>query len=101
MNPAVVSLAADLSWLIAGAGIVLGAATLLVFRRPALALHVLLDLLLAAGLLRLSADAAWSVIAVTALVVVLRRVLTRSLLAGTGRTATTPAGARVRWPIRP
>jgi hypothetical protein len=95
------SVAADLSWLIAGAGIALGAATLLVFRRPALALHVLLDLLLAAGLLRLSADAAWSVIAATAAVVVLRRVITRSLLSDTVRTAVTPADARVRWSIRP
>jgi len=73
---------AGLSWAIAGAGIVLGAATLLVFRRPALALHVMLDLLLAAGLLRLSADAAWSVVAVTAAVVLLRRLVTHSLFGG-------------------
>jgi hypothetical protein len=72
---------AGLSWVIAGAGIVLGGATLVVFRRPALALHVLLDLLLAAGLLRLSADATWSVIVVTAAVVLLRHLLTGSLLA--------------------
>lgn len=78
------SVATDLSWLIAGAGIVLSVATLLVFRRPALALHVLLDLLLAAGLLRLSTDLAWSVIAVTAAVVLLRRVVTRSLLVISG-----------------
>lgn len=94
------TLAAHLSWLIAAAGIVLSAATLLVFRRPAVALHVLLDLLLAAGLLRLSADGAWSVIAVTAVVVLLRRVLTRSLLSGPARTGITPFGVRVRWPAR-
>jgi membrane protein implicated in regulation of membrane protease activity len=95
------TVAADLSWLIAGAGIVLGAATLLVFRRPALALHVLLDLLLAAGLLRLSADMAWSVIAVTATVVILRRVVTRSLLSADGGTpGLTRGGARVHWPVR-
>ncbi|KUI24476.1 hypothetical protein AU195_01415 [Mycobacterium sp. IS-1496] len=74
------TLAADLSWLIAAAAIVLGIACLVVFRRPALALHVLLDLLLAAGLVRLSADAGWPVIAVTAAVVALRRVVARSLL---------------------
>ncbi|OBI84918.1 hypothetical protein [Mycobacterium sp. E740] len=70
---------ADLSWLIAAAGLVLGASTLVVFRRPPLALHVLLDLLLAAGLLRLSVDATWRSIAVTALVVVVRHLVTRGL----------------------
>lgn len=95
------TVAADLSWLVAGAGIVLGTATLVVFRRPALSLHVLLDLLLAAGLLRLSADAGWPVIAVTAAVVVLRRLLTFSLLSGLGRRrvdALRPAGVRARRP---
>lgn len=76
---------ADLSWLIAGAGIVLGTACLVVFRRPALALHVLLDLLLAAGLVRLTSDAEWSVIAVTAAVVLLRHLLTRTLMSGLRR----------------
>ena len=97
------TVAADLSWLVAGAGIVLGTATLVVFRRPALSLHVLLDLLLAAGLLRLSADAGWPVIAVTAAVVVLRRLLTFSLLFGLGRRrvdALRPDGVRARRPVR-
>lgn len=93
--------AADLSWLIAGAGIVLGAAALVTFRRPAVALHVLLDLLLAAGLLRLSVDLEWPVIAVTAAVVILRRVVSRSLLSDRwGAWGFRPAGARVRWPAR-
>lgn len=97
------TVAADLSWLVAGAGIVLGTATLVVFRRPVLSLHVLLDLLLAAGLLRLSADAGWPVIAVTAAVVVLRRLLTFSLLFGLGRRrvdALRPDGVRARRPVR-
>lgn len=88
------SVAADLSWVIAAAGVVLGTATLFVFRRPAPAVHVLLDLLLAAGLLRLSTDLAWPAIAVTAVVVVLRRLLTRGLVA-------TPGGAPARSPTRP
>lgn len=70
---------ADLSWALAAAAIVMAGLTLIVLRRPRLALHVLLDLLLAAGLLRLSVDASWRTIAVTALVVVVRHVVMRSL----------------------
>ena len=69
----------DLSWVVAAAGIVLGGLTLVVMRRPRLALHVLLDLLLAAGLLRLSVDASWESIAVTAIVIVVRHLVTRGL----------------------
>ncbi|MBJ7384026.1 MAG: hypothetical protein JHC55_06000 [Mycolicibacterium sp.] len=64
------------SWLLIAAAIVLAGWALAVFRRPVLAMHVLLDLLLAAGLLRLTANAYWTTIAVTTAVVVLRRVLT-------------------------
>jgi hypothetical protein len=67
------------SWVIAAAAIVLGAATLAVWHKPAPALHVALDLLLAAGLLRLSVDASWATVAVSAGIVVLRRMLTRAL----------------------
>lgn len=70
---------AQISWAIGGAGVVLGALTLLVLRRPPLALHVLLDFLLAAGLLRLSVDASWQALAVTAIVIVVRRVVTLGL----------------------
>ncbi len=70
---------ADVAGLVAGAGIVLAALTLVLFRRPLLALHVLLDLLLAAGLLRLSVDASWQSIAVTAVVIAVRHVVTRGL----------------------
>ncbi|ULE34502.1 hypothetical protein [Mycobacterium sp. IDR2000157661] len=76
--------AVDLSWLVAACALVLSAAVLVIFRRLGPALHVLLDLLLAAGLLRLSADASWDVIAVAAVVIALRRVLAATLL---GRTA--------------
>ncbi len=79
---------ADLSWVIAGAAIVLALLTLLLLRRPSWALHVLLDLLLAAGLLRLSVDASWQSIAVTAVVIVVRHLVTRGL--------TLPAGAALR-----
>ena len=66
----------NLSWLIVAAGILLAAATLAMLHRPLSALHVLLDMFLAAGLLRLSADAAWPAIAATAAVVILRRIVT-------------------------
>lgn len=69
----------DLSWAVAAAAIVLGGLTLVVMRRPQLATHVLLDLLLAAGLLRLSVDASWWSITVTAMVIVVRHLVTRGL----------------------
>ncbi|BBY29455.1 hypothetical protein [Mycolicibacterium sediminis] len=82
------------SWLVAAAAILLAGVTLAVFGRPILALHVLLDLFLAAGLLRLSADASWATIAVTAGVVVLRQVVTRGLVAADSARAPS-AQARV------
>ncbi|KWX69056.1 hypothetical protein [Mycobacterium sp. NAZ190054] len=71
----------DASWCLAIAGIVLGPAALIVFRRPLLALRVTLDLLTAAGLLRLSVDSSWAAIAVAAALIVLRRTITRTLVA--------------------
>ena len=56
------------------AGIVLAA-----LRDVRLGLKVLLEFLLAAGLLRLTDDPSWSQLAVAAIVVVLRRLLTRQL----------------------
>jgi hypothetical protein len=79
MNTAMNVVVAHLSWLIAGVGIVLGGLTLAIFRRPPMALHLLLDFLLAAGLLRLSTDASWQVLAITATVVVVRRLVTVGL----------------------
>ena len=69
------------SWFFGVAAITLGLAVLVVFRNPLLALRVLLELLTAAGLLRLSVDATWAAIAATGLLVVLRMTLTRSLMA--------------------
>ena len=71
------------------AALVAGALTLLVTRRPALALSVLLDLLLAAGLLRLAGDPGWRSIAVAASIVALRRVIGFGLRAG-GRAWASP-----------
>jgi hypothetical protein len=62
--------------------LVAGAVTLAATRRPALALGVLLDLLLAAGLLRLAAEPTWTSLATAAAVVLLRRLIGVGLRAG-------------------
>ncbi|WP_337059392.1 hypothetical protein [Kineococcus sp. G2] len=67
---------------LAGAALVAAAAVLLRTRRPALALGVGLDLLLAAGLLRLSADQTWRQLATAAAVVALRHLIGRGLRIG-------------------
>lgn len=72
--------AVELSWLVVACAIGLSAAAVVVLRRFDTALHVLLDLLLAAGLLRLSAEASWEAIAIAAAIVALRRVLAATLL---------------------
>ena len=64
---------------IAAAGVVLAGAVLVRTRQLTSALPVLLDLLLAAGVLRLSAAAPWQTIMVTAVVVVLRKAASGSL----------------------
>ena len=79
---------------IAAAALLAGALALARARRPALALAVFLDLLLAAGLLRLAGDPGWQAIATAAAVVAVRRLIGVGLRAG-GRTWPAP-GARSR-----
>ena len=67
-------LVAALAPLIAIAALVVAGLVLASTRRPAVALPVLLDLLLAAGLLRLTADLRWDAIGSAALVVIIRKV---------------------------
>lgn len=69
------------AWCAAVAGIVLGLATMIVFRAPLPAMRVTLELLTAAGLLRLSVDSSWAAIAVAAALILLRRMITRVLVA--------------------
>jgi hypothetical protein len=59
-----------------------GALVLVRTRRPAAALPVLLDLLLAAGLLRLAGDPDWRTIATAAAIVALRRLIGIGLRVG-------------------
>lgn len=67
------------SWVIAGAGITLAALVFAVMRRVSVALPVLLDMLMAAGLLRLSAEAPWRTIATAGAIVVLRKLVVAGL----------------------
>jgi hypothetical protein len=93
---------ADASWLIAAAGIVLALGGLIVFRRPLVALRVMLELFTAAGLLRLSVDLSWEAVAGVAVVIAVRQLVTRSLAADlTRRALATPFGVRARRPAQP
>lgn len=73
------NLVVNASWYVALAGVLLGTATLAVIRQPLLALRVTMDLLVAAGLLRLSVDLSWAAIAGTVAVIAVRQLITRSL----------------------
>ena len=87
------------AWGLAAAGIVLGAGSVIVFRRPLVALRMMLEFFTAAGLLRLSADVSWETIAAAGALIAVRQVVTRTLAADL--RSPTPAGAlsrsRVRW----
>lgn len=60
-------------------GLVVLAAGALVLRAPRVGIAIMLELWTGAGLLRLSAAATWSAIAISALVVVMRRVVVSQL----------------------
>lgn len=77
------------------AGILLGLAALAAFRQPLLALRVMLDMFLAAGLLRLAVDQSWATIAGTVAVIAVRRLITRDLNADF--TAAPARAPRTRW----
>jgi hypothetical protein len=68
--------------LVASAALVVSGLVLLSSRRPAVALPVLLDLLLAAGALRLTADLSWSAVTTAAVVVLVRKLATVGIAAG-------------------
>jgi hypothetical protein len=82
-----------LAGVVAAAALVAGALALASTRRPALALSVFLDLLLAAGLLRLVGEPGWRTILTAAAIVALRRLIGAGLRAG-GRAWTPPGVAR-------
>lgn len=69
---------------VTAAALVAATVALVSTRRPSVALSVLLDLLLAAGLLRLAGDPGWQTAATAAGIVVLRRLLGTGLRLGGG-----------------
>lgn len=77
--------------MISAGALLAGALALAVTRRPALALSVFLDLLLAAGLLRLVGHPGWRTILTAAAIVALRRLIGVGLRAG-GRAWTSGDG---------
>ncbi|MGY1605948.1 hypothetical protein [Geodermatophilus sp. SYSU D00700] len=74
---------------VGGLALVAGVVALVSTRQPRLALAVFLDLLLAAGLLRLAAEPTWTAVGTAAAVVALRRVIGAGLRAG-GRALSPP-----------
>lgn len=93
--------------LVAAAALVSGALALVTTRQPGIALAVLLDLLLAAGLLRLIAVSDWRGIIGAAAIVVIRKVVVAAYHRGSHVLTEPPTGtssiaARHRWvPRRP
>jgi len=75
----VAELARDAGDLVAAAAVLIGLLVLAVTRSVRTALPVLLDLLLAAGLLRLSADLGWGAIAGAAAIVLIRKLVSFGL----------------------
>ena len=90
---------------ITAAGLVAAAVTLLATRRPLQSVRVLLDFLLAAGLLRLTGSPDWATLGAAAAIIALRRLAGLGLRAGAPALAgplRRSAGSRlVRGPRRP
>lgn len=82
-------LATQLSWAVAAAGLAMGVLAGIRTRHLGTGVAVLLDMLLAAGLLRLVAADTWSAIAVAAAVVAVRRLVGLGL-GGTGSSGVRP-----------
>ena len=85
MSAVVHSAGATLALLVTAAALAAGLVALLATRRPATALPVFLDLLVAAGLLRLVGEPSWQALASAAAILVLRRLIGFGLRTG-GRT---------------
>ena len=77
--------ARSIAVLVTAAALVSSLVVLLATRRPAVALPVFLDLLVAAGLLRLVGDPGWPALATAVAIIVLRRLIGLGLRTG-GRT---------------
>jgi hypothetical protein len=82
VSAAVQSAGATLALLVTTAALVAGVVALVATRRPAAALPVFLDLLVAAGLLRLVGQPSWQALATAAVILVLRRLIGLGLRTG-------------------
>ena len=93
MTAALQIAAGTLALLVTALALISGLVALLATRRPAAALPVFLDLLVAAGLLRLVGEPGWPALATAATIVLLRRLIGFGLRTG-GRTwaSTRPDG---------
>ncbi|SET10006.1 DUF1622 domain-containing protein [Geodermatophilus poikilotrophus] len=85
MTAVLQEVAGTLALLVTAAALLAGLVGLVATRRPAAALPVFLDLLVAAGLLRLVGEPSWQALATAASIVVLRRLIGFGLRTG-GRT---------------
>jgi hypothetical protein len=81
----VATLLAAAATLVAAAALVFGGLTLAASRSPRAALPVFLDLLMAAGLLRLGVADTWQAISTAALLVAARKLAVTGLVAGSSR----------------
>jgi hypothetical protein len=93
VSPALQGVGSALALLVTAAALVAGLVALVATRRPAAALPVTLDLLTAAGLLRLVGEPGWPALATAAAILVLRRLIGLGLRTG-GRTWTSTRPAR-------
>ena len=82
MTGVLLALPGIMAQLLSGAALLAGVLTLAATRKPALALSVFLDLLTAAGLLRLVGDPSWQAIATAGLIVGLRHLIGLGLRIG-------------------
>jgi len=100
MTGVLLTLPGLMAQLLSGAALLAGVLTLAATRKPALALSVFLDLLTAAGLLRLVGDPSWQAIATAAVIVGLRHLIALGLRIG-ARNWTTSTQAPGRHGSRP
>ena len=82
MTPALGDVPGLAAQFVAAAAVLSGVVALAATRRPALALGILLDMLVAAGLLRLLGDPTWEAIATAAIAIAIRHLVTYGLRLG-------------------
>lgn len=98
MTATLEGVAGTLALAVTAAALVAGLVALVTTRRPAAALPVFLDLLVAAGLLRLVGEPTWQALTTAAAVVALRRLISSGLRTGGRAWASSRPGRRYRTP---